>query len=318
MSETGADPRGPLDPQVRQLFELLAPGRAARVLEAGALREAFAALAPALTAGAPEVASEREIRIPGPEDELRALVFHPTRPAAEPPPLLLFAHGGGFVIMSPETHAGLTKKLCEGAGAVVVSLDYRLAPEHPYPAGLDDCVAALRWLRAGGAAELGADPARIGMAGDSAGGNLTAATVLRALADGEPVPRAALLLCPFTDGTFRSESFRRLAPDDPVLDAEMLYFFRDAYRPSGGWTEPFVSPHFAERLEGFPRTQVVAGAIDPLRDDAVAFAEHLRKAGAPVELREHAGMPHDFMLFPGIEAGRRCVEETCAFLRSAL
>lgn len=318
MNDAGADPRGPLDPQVRALFDLLEAGRAERVLEADALRRSFDALTPLLNAEAPAVASEREIHLPAEAGGCRALVFHPTRPAAEPPPCLLYVHGGGFVIMSPESHARLAKALCEGAGAVVVSLDYRLAPEARYPAALDDCEAALRWLRAAGAAELGADPARVGMGGDSAGGNLTAATTLRALAAGEAPPRAALLLCPFTDAYFESDSFRRLAPDDPIIDEPLMRFFRDAYAPDGLWREPLVSVIRAEGLEGFPRTLLVAGSLDPLRDDAARFAERLRAAGVAAELAEYAGMPHDFMLFPGIDAGRRSVEETCAFLRSAL
>ena len=139
------DPRAPLHPQVKVLFDMMGANRAERVLEPGPMREGLGALGPLLVAGAPSVAAEREIRIPGPAGPLRVRVFNPTDPASGPRPVIVYFHGGGYVVMSPETHEKLTKQLCVGAGAVVVSVDYRLAPEHPFPAPLDDCCEALEW-----------------------------------------------------------------------------------------------------------------------------------------------------------------------------
>ncbi|MFQ5699835.1 MAG: alpha/beta hydrolase [Myxococcota bacterium] len=311
------DPRAPLDPQVQALFELMAPGREARVLEAKALREGFAELEPFLNADSPQVARESEIRIPGPAGELRALVFEPE--GAGPHPVLLLLHGGGWVIMSPESHARLARTLCVDAGLYVVSLDYRMAPEDRYPAALDDCVAAVRWLRAS-AASLGVDARRLALAGDSAGGQLSAATTLRLLTAGEEPPRALALLCPVCDMALDTESYRTLSPDDPVLDDAIMRFFRDSWVDPEQWDDPCVSPLRAssETLAGFPPTLVLAAGIDPLRDEALRFADRLREAQVDVSLVRAEGMPHDFMLFPGIDAGPRALARVTTFLRTRL
>lgn len=317
MRQSARDPRGALDPEVAALFELLRSTRPAqRALEPAALRAAAAAMVPSLNAGSPDDVAQRELRFPGPTGELRALCFAPQAPAPRPRPLLVYLHGGGWVIFGPESHARLAKLLCRGADAVLVSVDYRLAPEHPHPAPLDDAVAAFRWLRAH-AAELGADPQRAALAGDSAGGQLTAAATLRLLAAGEPPPRAALLLCPVTDLRLDTASYRRFAPDDPILDAELMEFFRACHAPPALWDDPFVSPLCAD-LAGFPPTCVVAAGLDPLLDDALRFADRLRAAGREVGLLQYPGMPHIFPLFPGLRAGARALADCAGFLRRAL
>jgi acetyl esterase len=309
------DPRADADPQVAALLEAMREEKEGRVLEAASLRDGFARAVPALVAGAPEMAREEERQIPVPDGSLRALTFHPAA-AATPAPVLVFLHGGGWMIMSPDSHARLAKELAAASGAIVVSVDYRLAPEHPYPVPLDDAVAAFRWVR-DHASELGGDPDRVGLAGDSAGGNLTAAATLRLLANAEPPPRAALLICPVTDAALDTDSFHRLAPDDPVLDADLMRFFRDAYVNREQWEEPFVSP-LRGVLDGFPPTCIVAAELDPLCDDAALFADRLRAAGREATLLRYAGMPHDFMLFPGIDVSERAFAEMGAFLRERL
>lgn len=309
-----ADPRAPLDPQVAALFALMTANRAERVLEPEAMREGLAALAPLLTAGGPEAAVRRRVEIPGPAGAIRAELYAPADSGVRP--LVVFFHGGGYAIMSPETHDKLTRQISTGADCVVLSVDYRLAPEHRFPAPLDDCVAALRWA-AVHAAELGADPTRIAVAGDSAGGNASAAVCLRQAADGERIPEAALLLCPWTDMALDSDSMRRFGPEDGVLDSELMTWFRDCYVKPDQHADPFASPLRGD-LSRFPRTLLVAGGIDPLLDDGTRFAAALRAAGRDVELALYDGMPHDFMLFPGIDAAEACVERICAFLRSAL
>ena len=311
-----ADPRAPLNPPVKVLFEVMAAGRPTRVLEPKPLREGLGALLPLLNAGAPAVAAERTLQIPGPGGEIRARAFYPGDPKRGPYPVIVYFHGGGYVAMSPETHEKLTKQLCVGVGALAVSIDYRLAPEHRYPAPLDDCLAAWRWVRAH-ASELGGDASRILAGGDSAGGNATAALALRLIAAGEPLPGALLLLCPWLDMALDTESMRVFGPDDGVLDTEIMTFFRDCYVVPANWPDPFASPLRGD-VRRFPPTLVVAGAIDPLRDDALQFAKKLETAGREVVLSSYAGMPHDFMLFPGIDDGERAVQEIVRFAKAKL
>jgi len=312
-----SDPREPMDPQVKQLFDLMRAARPTqRVPEAAAMRAESAAFSALLNAGAPAVEREDELRIPGSKGRpLRVLVFHPPGTGAQKPVLVYF-HGGGWVILSPETHAKLTKQLCVAAGIVVVSVDYRLAPEHPYPAALDDCVAAVRWVREN-AARIGGDARRIFLGGDSAGGNLTAATNLRLLAAAEAPPAANLMICPVTDLDLAldSKSARRFGPGDPILDDATMRFFCEAYAPQASWSNPFVSPLRGD-LSRFPATCVVVGTIDPLYDDGVAFAKKLSDSTRPSRLLSYPGMPHDFLLFPGIDAGTKSIEEMAGFLRA--
>jgi acetyl esterase len=311
-----ADPRGALHPAVRMLFDMMLANRSQRVLEARALREGFAPLVELLNADSPQVAVDREIRIPGPAAPIRARVFAP-RAGGPPLPVLLYVHGGGFVVMNPETHAKFARQLALAAEALVVSIDYRLSPEAPYPGPLDDCVGALRWLRAH-AGEIGGDPARVAVGGDSAGGNLSAALTLRLLAAGERPPAGAVLVCPWTDLANATASFQRFAPDDPLIDSAIMDFFRRSYAPrESQWPDPFVSPLRGD-LRGFPPTCVVVGEIDPLLDDGVRFAERVRAAGGEAELHAFAGMPHDFMLFLPIEESARSVRAMGEFLKRVL
>ncbi len=311
-----ADPRAPLNPQVKVLFDMMNAGKATRVLEGKALREGLGALAALLNQDAPAVAAERTIEIPGPGSQLRARVYFPGDPSKGPYPGLVYFHGGGYVAMSPETHEKLCKQLCAGIGAVVVCVDYRMAPEHRYPAPLDDCLATWSWVRAN-AKSLAIDANKMLVGGDSAGGNATAAVTLRLIASNQPVPKALLLLCPWLEMSLDTDSMRTFAPDDGVLDKDIMTFFRDCYLKPGDWKDPFASPVRGD-LSKFPPSLVIAGAIDPLRDDALAFADKLGRAGREVTLSNYAGMPHDFMLFPGIDDGDRAVAEIVGWAKSKL
>ncbi|HEV8573813.1 MAG TPA: alpha/beta hydrolase [Dehalococcoidia bacterium] len=314
---TKTDPREPLHPQVKALLDDFRARRPAeRVFDPTQMRAETVAMVPVLTAGAPDVAREEEIRIPGPAGDIRALLFAPENATGKALPILVYLHGGGWVILSPESHAKLTKQFAVGADAIVVSVDYRLAPEYPYPAPLDDCVAAFRWVREN-AASLGGDPKRVSIGGDSAGGNLSAATTLRLLAAGEEPPSSVLMICPSTDLAMDTASLHTFAPDDPIIDTTFMEFCRGCYAPNPGqWGDPLLSPLHGD-LSAFPPTCVVVGTIDPLCDDGVLFADKLRQSGREVVLQQHEGMPHVFMLFPGIE-GERSVAAMCEFLRRSL
>jgi len=313
------DPRGELHPQVKTLYDTLLAGRAAeRVFEAEAMRALDAVTATVLNIGAPESPAPVEIQIPGAAEPIRALVFTPENVTGGPLPMLLFMHGGGFVVWSPETHAKLTKRLAIGAGAIVVSIDYRRAPEHPYPAALDDTIAAFRWLRAN-AASLGGDASRIAVAGDSAGGNLAAAVSLRLLAEGDRPPSAVVLICAWTDMSNATPSFDAFGLDDPVIDYLVMEFFRESYAPDlAPWDDSSLSPLRGD-LGAFPPACIVVGGIDPLRDDGLLFAEKLRAAGRDVEQHLYEGMPHEFVLWvPALDAAQPAIDAMCAFLQRTL
>lgn len=286
-----------------------------RVLDAEAMRANDAALVTIWNVGAPEVPYEREITVPGPAGDLRTLLWGARAPSPDAlMPAVLYLHGGGFTIMLPETTAKLSKHLAVGAGALVVGPDYRLAPEAPYPAALDDCVAVYRWLREH-AADAGGDPERIIIAGDSAGGNLAAAATLRLIAEGERPPDAVLLVCAWLDVANETPSFRAFGPDDGLIDDVVMEHWRHGYvADRAQWANPYVSPLRGD-LRTFPPTCVVVGGIDPLYDDGVLFAEKLRAAGRDVALHEYAGMPHEFIFFPVLDTATDAIPKMQEFVR---
>jgi acetyl esterase len=242
-----------------------------------------------------------EIAVPSPAGPIRCQIYAP--PSAAPVrPMVLYLHGGGFTVGQSEDTAYITSRLAAENDMVVVSANYRLAPEWPFPAALDDGVAVLAWMQRHGET-IGGDGARIAVSGDSAGGNLAAALPIKAHDAGLPRPRATVLLCPITD--FLCEdyvSFDRLAPLGIVYDTAFIGFIRGAYLVHRrNWEHPHASPARAD-LAGFPPTLVVSGTHDPLVDENRAFVEKLRAAGRPVEHFVREGMPHGYYFFPGVFA----------------
>lgn len=310
------DPRGALDPQIEMLFQFLRLGREVRVLEPKALRDSTRVTAPLLDGLAPRAHTERTIELPGPRGPIGARLFYPDAESDGPYPVLLYFHGGGYVFGSPETCVHVTRQLCAGTGSLVVSVDYRLAPEHPHPAPIEDCLAATRWVRAH-AASLGGDPRRMALSGDSAGAHAAVAVALLLRDAGEPPPRALALLCPWLDMTLSSESYRRFAPTDPLLDHAAMRFFVDSYLQGHSTRDPLVSPIFAN-LSGLPEMLIVAGEIDPLHSDAVTFFRKLQAQGGSAALLSDPGMPHDFVCYPWLDAARSSMEKVIRFLRDVL
>ena len=302
-----------------EVATLLASARAAKG-EGPAPIAQMRAMAPAgaayMNAGAPQIALEREITIDTGGAQVRALIW---APAAEPRglPVVLHFHGGGFVWMLPESFAKPWKEVAIAAHVIVVSLDYRLAPEHPYPAALDDCVGAFRWLREH-AGEIGGDPGRLAVAGESAGGGLAASTALRLIAEGDEAPAAVVAACAWLDLRDSSASFEALGPDDPLIDSATMDVWRRAYAPrEEQWLDPLVSPVFAD-VSAMPPACIVTGGIDPLCEDGITFAEKLRAAGRSVELHEYDGMPHLFWCFPPLFELNDVSARIAAFLRREL
>jgi acetyl esterase len=238
------------------------------------------------------VGAVTDISIPGPAGDIPARHY---RPADGHGPLLVFFHGGGQVIGSIDTHDDLCRAMCTRGRMHVVSVDYRLAPEHPAPAGTDDAYAAFRWA-CQHAAELGADPHRVAVGGDSAGGNQAALVAHRARADG-PLPSLQLLLYPVTNYSDETRS-QTLFANRYFLTRDDLPWFRDKYLSGGiDAADPRVSPLLADDLSGLPPALVVTAGFDPLRDEGRQYAEAMRAAGVPVDHREFGSLIHGFANF---------------------
>jgi acetyl esterase len=250
---------------------------------------------------------------------LRARHYAPSE-GGGPHPLLVFFHGGGFVFGDLDTHDGICRLLCRHAGVHVLAVDYRLASEHPFPAAVEDARGALRWA-AGHAHELGADPSRLGVSGDSAGGNLAAVVSQLAARDGGPAPLLQLLIYPATDCTRRRRS-RELFGEGLFLTEAHMDWFEASYLGSVGDANAHdqrASPLLAQDLSGLAPALVVTAGLDPLRDEGEDYAHALRAAGTPVVLRRFPGFIHGFISAAGISrACRDAVIEIAGATRAML
>ena len=273
------------------------------------LRANMQAFIPLINANAPEVARLDAGIAVGNGVSVDIIV----PPGTPPFPTLIYLHGGGWSIGSPATHGKLARQLCVGAGVVVVSVDYRLAPEHPFPTPLDDCVAATRWTRAN-IARWGGDPGRLTVGGDSAGGNLSAAVVndLR----NEIEFRGALLIYGAFDVLGAWRDYDRYAPEeDPILPKAAMKLMLDAYFSGGASNDdPRVSPLKAD-LSHFPPACLICGTWDPLFGDSLAFHDKLRAAGRRATLHRYEGMPHAFLQLP-VSDGDAAIAVACEFLKA--
>ncbi|MFF4341033.1 alpha/beta hydrolase [Kitasatospora sp. NPDC001540] len=270
-------------------------------------------------AGNPEpVGSVAELTVDGPGGPLPLRVYRPAGEAAEQLPLLIYLFGGGWVLGSLDTGDAICRRLTNAVGCVTVSVGYRLAPEHPFPAAVHDVLAAADRVVAH-AADLGADPGRIAVGGDSAGGNLAAALTLLARERGGPALRHQLLVYPNTDHAADTPSVRE--HDDPLLfnrRSVAWYWGHYLADPADG-AHPLASPLRAPSLAGLPPATVITAEYDPLRDEGELYAEALRAAGVPVELRRYDGMPHGFFAMSGVlDDGRAAQQYAADRLREAL
>ena len=245
-------------------------------------------------------------------------------PSAEPGnlPIVVFYHGGGFALGDLDTHDPVARAHAVGAEAIVVSVDYRLAPEHPFPAGVDDCWAALQWV-AEHAAELGGDPHRIAVAGDSAGGNLAAVTAQRARDEGGPRLAFQLLWYPSITADLSLPSFTENA-DAPILDRDVIDAFLTWYVPGADISDPkalapALAPSNAEDFSGLAPAFIGSAEHDPLRDDAALYAGLLNDAGVPAELSNESTLVHGYVSFALIiPAAAEATNRGLAALKAAL
>ena len=240
------------------------------------------------------MARVEEMAIPGPGGEMAARLYVALGAPRPPQPLLVYYHGGGWVIGDLETHDGVCRFLAEHSGCRVLSIDYRLAPEHPFPAAVEDAAAAFAWA-AEHAGELGADPARIAVAGDSAGGNLSAGVCLGARDAGGPRPAMQLLIYPVTDSAEDTRS-RQLFAEGFILTKADMEAFEAAYLPAGvDASDQRISVLKCPDLRGLPTAYVATAGFDPLRDEGEAYALMLRDCGVRVALRRHPSLIHTFV-----------------------
>jgi acetyl esterase len=267
--------------------------------------------------GQPEAVAKCEDRkTPGPAGEVPVRIYTPA--GAGPFGALVFFHGGGWVIGNIETHDALCRELTKGTGCVTVSVDYRLAPEHKFPAGPDDCYAATKWV-AENARGLNVDANRIAVGGDSAGGNLAAVISQMARDRGGPKLAFQLLIYPATDCSNETPSQREFQQDGYILSRADMEWFYGHYLSAKDRTNPLACPALAKSLAGLPPAFVLTAAIDPLRDEGEAYGEALRKAGVAVKAKRYDGVCHGFVSMGAmVDAGARAVADCCTELRAAL
>lgn len=252
-----------------------------------------------------------QVYLPVRDGVARCQLFRPEDSSEQALPIIVYLHGGGFTVGSSEDCDFLTRKLAVTNGALVVSANYRCAPEFPFPTPFDDVFDLYRWVCDNGD-QLGGDPARIAVAGDSAGSNLAAAIPLRARDEGVRLPDAVVMLGAMPDFQFeRWDSFLRQAPRGIVYDMAFAGFIRGAYVSSTPWNHPWVSPIEGD-LRGYPLTFVTAGTHDPIVDSAKAFATKLREAGTEVVDYYPEGMPHGYYFFPGVHQQENVAYELVA------
>lgn len=316
----------PLDLRVHALGWLLRrlPGANVQTMTAADIARAHDrglgrnALVDAVLGGVAAGVSVTNLTMPGPEEDLAVRVYRPTRPPAAPRPLIVHYHGGGWTLGNLDLSDWLCSQVTKAVDAVVVSVDYRLAPRDRFPAAVDDCYAALEWA-AGNAGSLGADAGRLAVMGDSAGGNLAAVVCLLARDHSGPAIAHQALLYPSTDLVLDSPSMARNR-HKPILSRDDMRTFRGHYLGADGDpTDWRVSPLRADDHAGLPPALVQVADHDVLHDDGVRYADALRAAGVPVRLTEYVGSPHGYLSFPGAcRAAAQAVAELTAEQSRAL
>lgn len=310
----------PLDPVARVLIDTLVqvfPDVGTKVFDAAEARRILAAAPMPPTEPIP-VAKVEDRRIPGAPDgpPIPVRVYWP-QTGSNGLPVVVYFHGGGWVLGGLDSHDPLCRSLANEVGAVVVSVDYRLAPEHRFPAAAEDAYAATAWVHAH-ATELGAAPSRLAVAGDSSGGNLAAVVALMARDRGGPPLRFQLLVYPVVDYARNTPSYRANA-EGYFLTATHMRWYWDQYLGTADGAGPYASPLRAHDLRGLPPAYVVTAEFDPLRDEGEAYAQRLREAGVPVSVRRYDGMFHGFFSLAGLlPAAREANGAAFTALRAAL
>lgn len=304
----------PLDPQVQNFLQIITQLELAPLssLDPVKAREQAAKLRgkPLRRAGYPSVENRT---IPGPNGDIPIRIYTPEGNA--PFPVLVFFHGGGWVLGDLDAVDSTCCALAKDGTCVVVSVDYRLAPEHKFPAAVEDAYAATLWV-AKNAAGINGDVSRIAVAGDSAGGNLATVVTLMAREKGEPKLIYQVLIYPPTHYNFDGESYREYGQGYGLTKDEMFWFWHQYLADVADGNHPYASPLLAEDLSNLPPALIITAECDILRDEAEAYAGRLRSAGVPVLLKRYDGMIHSFVgLAQVVDGGKRAIADIVAQLR---
>lgn len=311
-----------LHPQARVVLDLVAAAGETTPSDEhlADIRTGFAMLVMMGAGAAEAVADVRDLEIAGPAGAVPVRLYRPSNDAELP--VVVFFHGGGWTIGGIDDYDPVARQIANRSGAIVASVGYRLAPEHPYPAALDDCWAATTWI-AEHAAEFGGDPARFALMGDSAGGNIAAVLAQRCARAGGPRPALQVLVYPVVDSDLDTGSYRENG-QGYLLDLEQMRWFLDCYgRGGAALDDPAISPLRAAdlrdgTLRGIAPALVITAEFDPLRDEGEAYAAALRAAGVEVSQTRYDGMIHAFFGLGAVfDAGRTAVTEAGAALRAA-
>ncbi len=291
----------PLDPLVKGFLDQMAmmPGPKMFDLPPAQGREMFVAMMQMIGPKDVPIGKVENLKAPGPNGEIPLRVYTPVAAGAEALSVLIYFHGGGFVIGDLETHDGLCRQFANEGGFRVIAVDYRRAPENKFPAALDDAFSAVQWIEAH-ASELGVDANRIAVGGDSAGGALAAEVAQLAKAKGAPKIAFQLLMFPVTQIGGETSSLREFSIGY-FLDKPTLDWFFTQYIPAGtDMNDIRVSPLNAADFKGLPPAYVMLGGFDPLHDEGLAYAKKLQDAGVKVEIADHASMVHCFIYMQAV------------------
>ena len=311
------EPGAELDPGLAALLAESSPGDARPWHEypVGELRAQWRTDIRQTSGSGDLTVTSQDLRVPGAEQDIPIRVYRPAAPAAA---IVVYIHGGGFVFGDLDTHDAICRDMVAIGGFACVAVDYRLSPEHCFPAALGDCVEVLRWVP-GHTGEITGGPARVGVAGDSAGGNLAAATCLVLRDRALPLPAFQLLVYPVLDLTMSSPSAGAFGPEYGLSTQDLAWFYQNYLGGLSDPTDAYVSPGLATDLSGQPAAHVVTVGFDPLRDEGKAYAASLQAAGVSAFSRHYPGLIHGVLECRAVlPAARAFLEDAAKVLASAL
>lgn len=305
-----------LDPQVRRLLDIIAQSDLPPINSLSPAKARQQMIDGSAALGKLDAVDSVEDRtVPGSGGAIPIRIY---RPAGERLPIVVYFHGGGWVLGNIDTHDGYCRSLANASGAIVVSVDYRLAPEHKFPAAVEDAYDAVRWVSENAIA-IGGRSGPLAVAGDSAGGNLAAVVPLMSRDRSGPSIGCQVLIYPITDRDLDTGSYREVANDHFLTRDAMIWFWDEYCEPETDRDHAYLSPLRAENLQGLPPALVITAGYDPLRDEGEAYARKLRQAGVAVTLTRYDGMIHGFARrFDLLDKAHAALEEVADVIKGEL